>query len=61
MKQKIIRMPEVILGTALSRSTIYRLMKENKFPKSIKLSERSIGWVEEEILDYLNKRIRRRG
>jgi prophage regulatory protein len=28
----------------IARSTIYRMMKENKFPKQIKLSERTSVW-----------------
>lgn len=61
MKKKIIKMPEVILDTALSRPTIYRLIKEGKFPKQIKLSERSSGWIEQEVIDYINNCIQKRG
>jgi prophage regulatory protein len=60
MKQKIIKIPEVVLSTALSRPTIYRLIKEGKFPKQIKLSERSSGWIEQEVIDYINNCIQKR-
>lgn len=54
---KIIKLPEVIELTQLSTSTIYRLMAVHKFPRQLKLSERSSGWVKQEILHYLNERI----
>lgn len=56
----IIKLQKVKEITTFSRSTIYRLAAEDKFPKPIKLSERSSGWLEEEILDYLDKRIKSR-
>jgi len=61
MKQKIIKLPEVVMHTKLSRPTIYRLIKEDKFPKQIKLSERSSGWIEQEVIDYINNCIQKRG
>jgi len=51
--EKIIKLFEVQELTKLSRSTIYRLMKEGRFPSQIKLSKRSVGWVEKEVVDYL--------
>jgi len=39
-----LRMPAVIRLTGLGRSTIYRLMAESKFPRSVKLCGRSVGW-----------------
>ena len=61
MNQKIIKLPEVVTNTKLSRPTIYRLIKEGKFPKQIKLSERSSGWIEQEVIDYINNCIHKRG
>ena len=40
----ILRMPEVLKLTGLSKATIYRMMKDGKFPKNYKLSERAVGW-----------------
>jgi len=61
MNKTIIKLPEVKELTTFSRSTIYRLIDEGKFPKQIKLAERSSGWIKQEILDYLNARINNRG
>ena len=59
-KINIIKLEKVKGLTALSRTTIYRLIADGKFPKQIKLSERSSGWVEQEVMDYLDKCIEKR-
>ncbi|MDR0454839.1 MAG: AlpA family transcriptional regulator [Deferribacteraceae bacterium] len=57
MEIKILKINEVQLITGLSRSTIYALIEQGKFPKQIKLSERSVGWLESEVQDWLKERI----
>ena len=57
---KLIRLPQVKELTQLSSAGIYRLMKQDKFPKQIKLSERTSRWIENEIIDYINKKYRRK-
>lgn len=51
------RLPEVMARTGLSRSTIYHKMTLDEFPQSINLGIRSVGWVAEEILEWINDRI----
>jgi len=53
----IIKLTEVKVITTFSRSTIYRLIALGKFPKQIKLAERSSGWVKQEVEDYLENKI----
>jgi prophage regulatory protein len=60
MSNIIIKLNEVKRRTTFSESTIYRLMSQDQFPKQVKLAERSCGWVESEIEDYLYKRINNR-
>ena len=60
MSNTIIKLDEVKRRTTFSGSTIYRLISQGKFPKQVKLAERSCGWVEVEIEEYLNKRINSR-
>ena len=38
------RLTSVVRRTTLSRSHLYALMKDGKFPKPIKLGARSVGW-----------------
>jgi len=56
----IIKINDVIDITKLSRSTIYRLAKENRFPSPVKLSDRSSGWVMEEVIFFIEERIEQR-
>ena len=56
--QKIIRLPEVRERVGLSGSGIYQLINKNQFPKQIKLGSRSTGWLESEIQEWIENRIR---
>lgn len=58
MPTKIIKLPEVIDLTSLSRSSIYQLISEGKFPKQIHLSERSVGWVLSEVQEFISNKIK---
>jgi prophage regulatory protein len=53
MYNKIIRLPEVVCVTGLSRSTIYLRMSKGEFPKSISLGERAVGWLETDVEDWM--------
>ena len=46
---KMLRLPEVLEATGLSRATVYRLEKKGEFPKRRRLGVNSVGWVEEEV------------
>ncbi|TVP09637.1 MULTISPECIES: helix-turn-helix transcriptional regulator [Shewanella] len=54
---RLIKLKEVLNLTALSRASVYRMMADGKFPSSVSLGERSVGWVEEEILNWIEERI----
>ena len=54
----MLRMPDVLKRTALSRSQIYRLIGQD-FPRQVRLCERAAGWVEEEVDRWLRERIER--
>ena len=65
-KIKILRLSQLIETIGISRSSIYnRLDTKSKFydstfPKPISLSNSgrgSIGWLENEVQDWLNKRV----
>lgn len=51
--QGILRLPEVMRLTGLSRSSIYRLESIGKFPARVKLSESASGWRAEEVQDFI--------
>ena len=50
---RLIRLHEVKRRTGLSRSTIYRRMGEDRFPRPCHLGERIIAWVEADIDRWL--------
>ena len=54
----MLRLPAVQKRTGLSRSTIYLRISEGNFPKPISLGGRAVGWIEEEINDWLNQQIK---
>ncbi len=58
MTSKILRLPLVIERTGMSRSSLYALIKAGKFPRSISLSARSVGWVEEQVAEWIESRIK---
>ena len=56
-KFQLVKLPVVREMTTFSSATIYRLISKGEFPKQIKLSERSSGWLLEEIYNWLEQRI----
>jgi prophage regulatory protein len=57
---RIIRLKEVIDSTGLARSTVYKYVAEGVFPKPVSLGDRSVGWVESEVHDWVLARIEER-
>jgi len=49
----VLNRKEVERRTTLARTTIYRKIKANTFPKQIQVSEKRVGWPESEIDRYL--------
>ena len=56
MGKSILRRPDVEALTGLSRSTIYKFMRDGTFPKPVKLGPRAVGWVEDHIDAWINDR-----
>jgi prophage regulatory protein len=42
--------------TGMTRDSIYRLGRMGQFPRPIKLSERSSGWLEHEVDAFIDRR-----
>ena len=56
--QSLLRLPRVEAATGYKRSTIYKLVKEGRFPPPISLGDRASAWVETEVDDWIADRIR---
>ena len=63
---QVFNIKAVIEITALSRSTIYELINpksdyyDSSFPKPLHLTQNRIGWISQEIYDWLELRIAQR-
>ena len=55
---RLIRMPEVLHLTGLSKSTVYRKMDLGDFPMKVKPSEGSSAWWRDEVLAWMESRPR---
>lgn len=55
-----IRLREVLRMTGLKKSTIYSKMKNESFPKSIQISDGAVGWLENEVQDWLRAKVEKR-
>jgi len=53
----ILRRPQVQARTGLARSTIYELVSAGRFPAPIRLSDRTVGWLESEIEGWIASRV----
>lgn len=55
--RRFLRLPEVKQITGLGKTTIYALMKSGEFPRGVRISGRAVGWIEEEVAQWVQDRI----
>ena len=60
MTKKVLRRKAVEAKTGNSTSTIYEKMAAGEFPKPIKLGARAVGWLEDEIDGWIERRLAER-
>jgi len=58
MSKVILRLNATLAKTGLSRSVLYSKISKGEFPKQINLSERSIGFLEDEVDGWIDERIK---
>jgi prophage regulatory protein len=58
MTKRFLRRPEVETKTGLSTSAIYEKMVAAEFPKPIPIAKRSVGWLESEVDQWIDARVR---
>lgn len=54
---RVLRLAQVLEMTGLGKTTIYELQSAGKFPGSVKITAHSVGWMEDEVLSWLEKRM----
>lgn len=55
--QKFLREPSVVNATGLSRSAIWRMIQSGEFPEPVKLTKRSVAWLESDVIAWQRARI----
>lgn len=56
MAERVYRRPAVEKLTGLSRSTLYQMMAENRFPKPVRVGLRAVAWRESDLTAWLEAR-----
>ncbi|ENU0860845.1 AlpA family transcriptional regulator [Citrobacter amalonaticus] len=54
---QLLRLKRVEEKTGLKRSQIYLYMKNNTFPRSIKIGPASVAWLESEIDEWIDLKL----
>ena len=55
--KRLIRVPEVLRRVGFSRTTMYELIKEGRFPDKVIIGARSVAFVESEIDAWIENTI----
>jgi prophage regulatory protein len=51
--ERLIRLPELVQLTGLSKRTIYRLEEAGRFPSRRRLGLRAVGWPEQQVSAWI--------
>jgi prophage regulatory protein len=57
VSKKVLRFPATLAKTGLSRPHTYRLIRDGKHPRPIKIGDRAVGFIEDEIDSYIEQKI----
>ncbi|MGI0133929.1 MAG: helix-turn-helix transcriptional regulator [Candidatus Micrarchaeaceae archaeon] len=52
-----LRLPEVKAITGLSKTSIYELIREKRFPPPVRLGPRAVAWVKSEVRQWAVERV----
>jgi prophage regulatory protein len=56
--RRLLRLFEVMTMTGLSRSTIYKMVAEQRFPDRVQVGVRAVRWRAADIIAWENERVR---
>lgn len=60
VERRVLRRAEVEQRTGIKRAHLYQLMREGKFPKSMRLGIRAVGWDSLEVDQWITERLNSR-
>jgi prophage regulatory protein len=55
---RFLKLREVLIISGKSKSSIYDAIKRNEFPAPLKLSNRSSGWIQSEVVAWAEERVK---
>ncbi len=53
---RIVRLPELLRLTGMSRSGAYRAMEAGTFPRQVAIGPRAVGWRHDEVIRWIDGR-----
>ena len=56
VRERFVRLPEVLRTAGLTKPTLYRRIKNGEFPAPKRISIRAVGWLESDIDAWINSR-----
>ena len=56
---RFLRLSQVIEMTGVGKTFIYTHMEKGSFPKQIQISPRTVVWLEQDIIDWMQQKIRK--
>nr|WP_075643230.1 AlpA family transcriptional regulator [Caballeronia sordidicola] len=54
---RLLRLPEVISTTGLSRASIYKFISAGKFPAPVSITDRAVAWPSDAVNQWVTSRI----
>ncbi len=57
---RLIRLTEVLRICGMSRSTLYKNIKERQFPEPLRISARSVAWLQSEVQEWVELKVKLR-
>lgn len=54
---RILRAKQVAERAGISRSLIYKFVREGKFPAAVRLGDRAVGWHESDVDGWIQSRV----
>lgn len=54
--QTIIKLPELVERTKISRAAVYAMIARNEFPRPVRLGRRAVGWRVDDVEAWIAAR-----
>lgn len=61
LTRRFLRLPDVKLASGYQRTAIYEKIKAGEFPKPYPLGARAVGWLADDIDEWIEGRIKAAG